>query len=68
MTTKPFPVSTSAERTPQEKLPPLEPGDHLNQKTFHERYEEKRGGEKGTRLVFTPHPLVLSWDDREAAS
>src|SRR5437879_11477174 len=34
-----FPVQPSAERTTQETPPPLEPGDHLDQKTFHERYE-----------------------------
>jgi Uma2 family endonuclease len=60
MAAKRFPVQPSAERTTQETLPPLEPGDHLDQKTFHERYEamppdfraELIGG-----IVFMPSPL-----------
>jgi Uma2 family endonuclease len=60
MTAKRFPVQPSAERTTKEKPPPLESGDHLDQKTFHERYEamppdfraELVGG-----VVFMPSPL-----------
>jgi hypothetical protein len=34
-TTQDTPVTTGKET----KMPPLEPGDRLDQKTFHERYE-----------------------------
>ena len=60
MSTKRLPLQPSAKRTTQETPPPLEPGDHLDQKTFHERYEamppdtraELIGG-----IVFMPSPL-----------
>src|SRR5438552_2965948 len=55
-------TATSSRSQPQQptKLPPLEPGDKLDQKTFHERYEampprlraELIGG-----IVYMPSPL-----------
>jgi Uma2 family endonuclease len=44
------------------KLPPLEPGDHLDQKTFHERYEAMPPGTRAELIggiVFMPSPLRL---------
>jgi Uma2 family endonuclease len=55
-----FPVQPSAQRTTQETLPPLEPGDHLDQKTFHERYEAMPPGTRAELIggtVFMPSPL-----------
>jgi Uma2 family endonuclease len=60
MTTKHLPMQPFAKPAMQETLPPLEAGDHLDQKTFHERYEamppdtraELIGG-----IVFMPSPL-----------
>jgi Uma2 family endonuclease len=43
-----------------EKLPPLEPGDHLDQKTFHARYEampEHVRAELIEGVVYLPSPL-----------
>ncbi len=42
MSTKRLPVQPFATPAMREMLPPLEPGDHLDQKTFHERYEAIR--------------------------
>src|SRR5438874_11663194 len=42
------------------KLPPLEQGDHLNQKTFHERYEAMPSHVRAELIggvVFMPSPL-----------
>ena len=60
MNTKQFPVPTAAERTTSESLPPLEPGDHLDQKTFHERYKAMPPGCRAELIggvVFMPSPL-----------
>jgi Uma2 family endonuclease len=60
MTAKRFPVQTSAERTTPETPPSLEPGDHLDQKTFHERYEAMPPGTRAELIggtVFMPSPL-----------
>mgnify|MGYP001592479529 CR=1 FL=1 len=43
-------------------IPPLEPGDHLDQKTFHERYEAMPDGVKAELvggIVFMPSPLKV---------
>jgi Uma2 family endonuclease len=61
--TAPVANETSANgATEQEcaKYPPLEPGDHLDQKTFHERYEampEDARAELIGGIVFLPSPL-----------
>lgn len=50
----------SAERTTQPPPPPLEAGDHLDQKTFHERYEampEDFRAELVGGIVFVSSPL-----------
>lgn len=60
MTTHRFPVQPSAERTTSERLPLLEPGDHLDQKTFHERYEAMPPDTRAELIggtVFMPSPL-----------
>jgi len=62
MTTRQFPVQRSAERTTPEAPPPLEPGDHLDQKTFHERYEAMPANCRAELIggvVFMPPPLKL---------
>src|ERR1700735_5367681 len=44
----------------KKELPPLENGDHLDQKTFHERYEAMPAGVRAELIggiVFMPSPL-----------
>src|SRR5947207_11248953 len=51
---------TPSTRPAVESLPPLEPGDHLDQKTFHERYEAMPPGTQAELIggiVFMPSPL-----------
>ncbi len=62
--TQPPPEITSATETDRNgavrKLPPLEYGDHLDQKTFHERYEAMPEGFRAELIggiVFMPSPL-----------
>jgi Uma2 family endonuclease len=60
MSAKKLPVQPSAARVTQGTLPPLEAGDHLDQKTFHERYEampEDFRAELIGGIVFVPSPL-----------
>jgi Uma2 family endonuclease len=60
MAAKPMPVQPSAVRTTAEAPPPLEPGDRLDQKTFHERYEAMPPGTRAELIggtVFMPSPL-----------
>jgi len=60
MTAKPFSVQQSAARTAPETPPPLESGDHLDQKTFHDRYEAMPPGTRAELIggtVFMPSPL-----------
>ena len=60
MTANRFPVQTSAERTTPEAPPPLESGDHLDQKTFHEHYEAMPPETRAELIggtVFMPSPL-----------
>jgi Uma2 family endonuclease len=63
-------------------LPPLEPGDHLDRKTFHDRYEAMSGDVRAELIggiVFMPsplqrrhgrcHPLLTRWlDEYEQAT
>jgi Uma2 family endonuclease len=61
MSAKRLPVQPSIERTTQQRLPPLESGDHLDQKTFHERYEAMPPGTRAELIggiVFMPSPLL----------
>jgi Uma2 family endonuclease len=61
MSAKRFPVQPSTEHTTRAKLPRLEPGDHLDQKTFHERYEAMPPGTRAELIggiVFMPSPLL----------
>ncbi len=47
-------IATTLPETPAESVPPLEAGDHLDQKTFHERYKAMPGNirrvDRGDRL------------------
>lgn len=52
--------ATSESEDQEQKMPPLEPGDHLDQKTFHERYEatpEHVKAELVGGIVYMPSPL-----------
>jgi Uma2 family endonuclease len=60
MSAKRFPLQPSTVRATPEALPPLEPGDHLDQKTFHERYEAMPPDTRAELIggtVFMPSPL-----------
>jgi Uma2 family endonuclease len=60
MATTRFPAQSAVQRTTQPSPPPLEEGDHLDQKTFHERYEampEDFRAELIGGIVFVPSPL-----------
>ena len=60
MSAQRLPVQPSAERTTPARLPPLEAGDRLDQKTFHERYEAMPLGTRAELIggiVFMPSPL-----------
>ena len=53
-------IATTLAETPAESLPPLEPGDHLDQKTFHERYEAMPASVRAELIggiVYMPSPL-----------
>src|SRR5437867_12024398 len=48
--------------TTEQTLPPLEPGDHLDQKTFHERYEAMPPGTRAELIggiVFMSSPQKM---------
>jgi Uma2 family endonuclease len=52
--------TTSATRSARKNIPPLEPGDRLDQPTFHERYERTRPGVKAELIegvVYMPSPV-----------
>jgi Uma2 family endonuclease len=56
---RPQPQSEKAQ-IPEVALPPLEPGDHLDQKTFHARYEAMREDFRAELIggvVYMPSPL-----------
>jgi Uma2 family endonuclease len=49
-------------RIERQGIPPLEPGDHLDQKSFHERYETMPNGIKAELIegvVYMPSPLKV---------
>jgi hypothetical protein len=51
---------TSIDRPPRNEIPLLEPGDRLDQPTFHERYERIRPGVKAELIegvVYMPSPV-----------
>jgi Uma2 family endonuclease len=56
-------VTSAATLLDKQRLPPLEPGDHLDQKTFHERYEampEDFRAELIGGIVFVSSPLRIT--------
>jgi Uma2 family endonuclease len=58
MATVPRSIVPVAERE-EETIPPLEPGDHLDQRTFHERYEAMPDNTRAELIggvVFMPSP------------
>lgn len=60
MSTLPATPHTTASRAKKEALPPLENGDHLDQKTFHARYEAMPEGTRAELIggiVFMSSPL-----------
>src|SRR6266853_1376259 len=75
MTTKTIPEQHAGDSsTNGEALPPLENGDRLDQKTFHERYEAMPEGVKAELIGGTvymaspwkpphgrPHAMVMGW-------
>lgn len=49
------------------KLPALQPGDHLDQKTFHERYEAMPPGTRAELIggiVYMPPPISDEHSDQ----
>ena len=51
---------TAQQQSNEPDIPPLEPGDRLDQKTFHERYEAMPQGTRAELvggIVFMPSPL-----------
>jgi len=53
-------IATTLPVTPAESVPPLEAGDHLDQKTFHERYKAMPGNVRAELIggvVYMPSPL-----------
>src|SRR6266496_4613479 len=74
MKTKSAPPSASAHEGNGQVVPPLENGDRLDQKTFHERYEATPEGVKAEliggivymasplkRRHGRPHSMVMGW-------
>lgn len=60
MSTGPLTRPADARAAGEEKLPPLEPGDHLDQPTFHARYEAMPKGARAELIggvVYMPSPL-----------
>ncbi len=56
----PIPRHCGEKRAQGASLPPLEPGDHLDQKTFHARYEAMAPGVRAELIegtVYMPSPL-----------
>jgi len=53
-------IATAVAKTPTEPIPPLEAGDHLDQKTFHERYKAMPRNIRAELIegvVYMPSPL-----------